>query len=178
MEAPPDWIGYFARALTIVSLVGSLSISWRVWRTSSSPGVACSHIWLLYGSATGNSRATVLSVGGLILTTVYETPHRVLTHERGALLHLVALFVLICIVWSMISVEQLGGLLFAWSLTYNLSWIPAIPFFGRTIGRWRITIFGLWTLYAWLAGNERLCTTNFIGFFAGILEVCCRPELQ
>ncbi|KAH7969243.1 hypothetical protein HPB52_016288 [Rhipicephalus sanguineus] len=198
MEATRDWIGDIASALTIASFVGSLSISWRVWRARSSAGVAflplavvitCMQIWLFYGRATGETRVTLVSACGLVLTTVNATVHCIFAPDFGSELQLVVALMLMCVVPSVMGVAQLGGMAFSWSVAYNLVPIRAIPSFPRMkTGLWRITIFGLWTVYGWLAGDQPLYASNLIGFIAGIGEIAScfrmllpdsfRPELQ
>ncbi|KAL1479659.1 hypothetical protein MTO96_051674 [Rhipicephalus appendiculatus] len=187
MEATRDWIGAIASHLTIATFVGSLSISWRICRARSSSSVAfwplisvivCALIWLRYGRATGDARVALASACGLILMTVNATMHRVFAPHSGPVLPLVAALMLVYMTSSMMGAKQLGQLAFILSVAYHLAPIPAIAILPRMeISLGKIAIFGLWTVYAGLAGDDPLYASSLIGFVAGIAEVAFRSQM-
>ncbi|KAL3208715.1 hypothetical protein MRX96_009590 [Rhipicephalus microplus] len=187
METTREYVGNTASQLTIAAFVGSLSISWRIWRAGSSSGVRflplisiiiCTLIWLRYSWITGDTRVTLASACGLILMTVNATVHRAFAPHPGPVMPLVAALLLTYMACTIMRAKELGQLAFILSVAYHLAPIPAMPILTRTeICLGKITIFGLWTLYAGLAGDQPLYASCLIGFVSGIAEVAFTSQM-
>lgn len=180
-DAAREWVGRVAGIVTLASFVGSLSMSWRVWRARNSMGVAfsplaaaiiCLHAWLLYGRAAGDPNVVWVNACGLILMLVNALVHRLYSRDNGPGLALLTTLAALQLVSPVLTVVWLGNVAFVCTLACNaapIARIRTVPL--PEIAAWTLCACGLWTAYGVLARDMPLFASNLIGAVFAAVEL-------
>ncbi|XP_075527196.1 uncharacterized protein LOC142559490 [Dermacentor variabilis] len=180
-DAAREWVGRVAGIVTMASFVGSLSMSWRVWHSGNTIGVAfsplaaaaiCLHAWILYGRATGDPNVVWVNTCGLVLMLVNAFVHRLYSRDRGPGVALLATLAAMQIASPAMSVTWLGNLAFVTTVACNaapVARIRTVPL--PEIAAWTLSACGLWTAYGALARDAPLFASNLVGTVFAAVEL-------
>ncbi|KAH6941896.1 hypothetical protein HPB50_023705 [Hyalomma asiaticum] len=182
MEAARHRVGSIACIVTIASFVGSLSISWRIWHARSSLGVAfsplatniiCLHAWLLCGLTSDNTNVVRVSAGGLVVTAVNATVHRMYSSCTGPGLALLAALLVMSVTSPMVTMPLLVKMASACAVACHLAPIVRVLTFPLPeIAAFTLAACGLWTAYGVLDGNVAMIVNNLVGAIVAAVELC------
>ncbi|XP_065301321.1 uncharacterized protein [Dermacentor albipictus] len=180
-DAAREWVGRFAGIVTMASFVGSLSMSWRVWRSGSTFGVAflplaaaaiCLHAWVIYGRATGDPNVMWVNTCGLVFMLVNVFVHRLYSRDQWPGMALLATLVAMEVASPAMSVAWLGNLAFVATVACNVAPVARI----RTvplpeIAAWTLSACGLWAAYGALGRDVPLFASNLVGTVVAAIEL-------